>query len=100
MSGNPLLNMMGNNSIQSMINNNPMMYLISAIKNGGNPMQLFQQMASHNPRLGQAMNMINGKSSNDIIQMVQQAAKKNGVNAAEFAKQIGAPDDIVNQLSK
>ena len=55
------------NPIQMMGGNNPMMALMNAMRNGGNPMAIIQQMAAQNPQVAQAMKLIPGMSKDDIV---------------------------------
>lgn len=65
------------------------MQLIRAYKGGGNPMQMLSQMAQSNPQMGQAVKMLEGKSPQQIQQMVQTMADQNGVDLNALAKQFG-----------
>lgn len=92
MSGNPLL---GNNPMA----NNPLMQIINMAKNGkGNPMQLIQQMASQNPQMQQAMNMVSGHNQSEINEMISKTAKERGVDLKQLADQLGVPESARKQL--
>ena len=39
---------------------NPLNEMVRVARSGGNPMMLMQQMASRDPRIGQAMQMMQG----------------------------------------
>lgn len=65
------------------------MQLIRLYKSGGNPMQMLSQMAQNNPQMGQAMQMLQGKSPQQIQQMVQTMADQNGIDLNALAKQFG-----------
>lgn len=65
------------------------MQIIRLYKSGGNPMQILSQMAQSNPQMGQAMQMLQGKSPQQIQQMVQTMADQNGVDLNALAKQFG-----------
>lgn len=98
MSGNPLLNMMGNgNPIQSMMQNNPMMQVINIAKNGGNPMALLQQMASQNPQMKQIMDITNGKSQQEMNDYMKKAAQQKGIDLGQLAQSIGVPPEIATR---
>ena len=56
---------------------------------GGNPMQILMQQAQSNPRLGQVMQMCNGKTPDQMRAMAQQMAQQRGVNLDQLAQQIG-----------
>lgn len=101
MSGNPLLNMMAGgvgNPIQAMLQNNPFMQVINMAKNGGNPIQMLQQMSGQNPQLKQIMDMTNGKSPSEMGDMINSLAQQKGINVSDLVKQIGMPDDVAKRF--
>lgn len=65
------------------------MQIIQLYKGGGDPMQILSQMAQTNPQMGQAMKMLEGKSPQQIQQMVQTMADQNGIDLNALAKQFG-----------
>lgn len=69
--------------------NNPMIALVSAARNGGNPMQLMQQMAGQNPQIRQAMQMIQGKSPQQLEQIARNMAKESGTSIEAVMRQLG-----------
>lgn len=60
--------------------NNPMQTIMSMMRAGGNPAQILQSMAQQDPRVGQAMQMIQGKSQQELQQMAVNLAKERGVD--------------------
>lgn len=70
-------------------NNNPLMQLVSMARSGGNPMAMLQQMAGQDPRIGQFVNMVNGKSPQQLRQIAENMAKERGINLEELAQQLG-----------
>lgn len=73
----------------NMTMNNPMMAMINAMRKGGNPMALVQRMAAQNPQMRQFMQMINGKSPEQLRQMAENVAKERGVSLNDVARQLG-----------
>ena len=69
--------------------NNPVMILLNAARNGGNPMQLMQQMAMQDPRIAQAQQMIQGKSPQQLRQMVENMARERGTDLQSVARSLG-----------
>lgn len=69
--------------------NNPMVLLISAMRNGGNPRTLVQQMAQRDPRMRQAMQLLNGKNPAQQRQFVMNMAKDRGVDLEDLARSMG-----------
>lgn len=73
----------------NMTMNNPMMAMVNAMRNGGNPMTLVQQMAAQNPQMRQFMHMVQGKSPDQLRQMAENVAKERGVSLNDVARQLG-----------
>lgn len=71
--------------------NNPMMALLNAARNGGNSMQMMQQMAGNDPRMRQFMQMVNGKNPQQLRQMAENVAKERGTTLQAVAQQMGVP---------
>ena len=69
--------------------NNPLMALLNIARSGQNPMGYLQQMAKQNPQLGQAMQMIQGKSPAELQQMAQNMARERGIDLNDFLRQMG-----------
>ncbi len=69
--------------------NNPVIALVNAAKNGGNPMQMIQQMAGQDPQMRQFMQMVNGKNPQQLRQMAENMARERGTNVEAVMKQLG-----------
>lgn len=69
--------------------NNPMMQLVQMMRNGQNPMQMMEQWAQTDPRMGQAMSMIRGKSPQQLEQMARNMAKERGIDLDMMRRQMG-----------
>ena len=65
------------------------MQIIKVYKGGGNPLVLMAQMANSNPQMAQAMQMVDGKSPQQIKQMVQNMANEQGIDLKQLAQQYG-----------
>lgn len=70
------------------IQNNPLMAMVQAMQRGGNPMQILGGMGG-NPQIAQFMQMINGKSGQQLQQMAENMAKDRGIDIDELARQLG-----------
>ena len=68
---------------------NPIAMLVQAINNGGKPMALMQQMAMQNPQIAQAMTLMQGKSPQQLEQMVRNMAGELGIDLNEMIRQLG-----------
>ncbi len=69
--------------------NNPVISLVNAAKNGGNPMQMIQQMAGQDPQMRQFMQIVNGKNPQQLRQMAENMARERGTNVEAVMKQLG-----------
>lgn len=69
--------------------NNPMMQIMAMMRNGGNPMAMLQGMASGNPQMAQALQMIQGKSPQQLQQMAMNMAQEQGININELIQSLG-----------
>ena len=69
--------------------NNPVLQMMNVMRSGGNPMTLIQQMAGQDPRMRQFMQMVSGKSPDQLKQMAENVAKERGVSLNDVARQLG-----------
>lgn len=69
--------------------NNPMGLLIHVLQSGGNPYALMRQMAAQDPRMQQAMRMMQGKTPQQLRQMAQNMANERGVSLGDVARSLG-----------
>ena len=69
--------------------NNPLMQLISMTRQGGNPMQMIQQMAANNPQAAQAMKIMQGKSPEQLKQIATNMTKERGMTVEQVMQQLG-----------
>ena len=72
-----------------MMTNNPIFNLMNLARTGGNPMTLMQQMAGRNPRAQQALQMVQGKTPDQLRQMAENMAKERGTTVDEIARGLG-----------
>lgn len=85
---NPVGNMMGN-MINNAMANNPVMQLMNVVRNGGNPQAMLNQMAQNNPQMQSFMQMINGKSSEQLKQIAMNVSREKGISLDQIANQLG-----------
>ena len=69
--------------------NNPMLQVVAAMRGGGDPMALLNQMAQGNPQMQQAMQMISGKNQPQLQEMAKNLAKERGINIEDVARSLG-----------
>lgn len=68
---------------------NPLMAMIGMARNGGNPMQLVQQMAMQNPQMRQFMGMVQGKTPQQLQQLAENVARERGTTIDAVRQQLG-----------
>lgn len=66
-----------------------LMGLMQMMQGGGNPMQLAQMFASQNPQVAPAMQMIQGKSPDQLKKVFYNLCKSKGLNPQDIARQCG-----------
>lgn len=69
--------------------NNPFMMVIQMAQAGRNPMALLQSMSGSNPQLAQAMQMMQGKSPQDLRKVAENMAKERGMDLEQLAQSMG-----------
>lgn len=69
--------------------NNPIMMLIQAAQGGGDPIQILGQMAGGNPMMAKALEMVQGKSDDELHQMAENMAKERGTSPEEVLQGLG-----------
>ena len=69
--------------------NNPVLALVQAMQQGRNPMALMQTMAQQNPQVAQALQMMQGKSPQQLQMMAQNMARERGVDLNQMLRQMG-----------
>ena len=69
--------------------NNPLMQLVSMTRQGGNPMQMIQQMAANNPQAAQAIKIMQGKSPEQLRQIATNMARERGMTVEQVMQQLG-----------
>lgn len=68
---------------------NPFFQLANIARNGGNAMQMLQRMAAQNPQAAQAINMIRGKTPQQLQQIATNMAQEIGTTPQEIARSLG-----------
>ena len=62
---------------------------IQALQKGANPNQLMMQLTQNNPAVRQAVQMVNGKTPDQIRDMAQQMARQRGVDLNQLMQTLG-----------
>lgn len=71
------------------LTNSPISPIIGALRNGRNPVAMIQQMAGRNPQMAQAMQIINGKSPQQLQQIAMNMANERGIDINQLIQSLG-----------
>lgn len=63
--------------------------MFNLLSKAKDPMNLLQQMSSSNPQLKRVLEVINGKSPQELRQYVENTAKTQGVDLNQLAQKLG-----------
>lgn len=66
-----------------------LLQVMQMMQGGANPMAMLQQMMGQDPRAGQAMRMLQGKSPQQMRTMAQNMAQQRGMSLDQLAGQFG-----------
>ena len=69
--------------------NNPMMQMMGLLRSGKNPNAILQTMAMNNPHVRQVMQMMHGKTPEQLRQMANNMAAERGTTVEDIARQLG-----------
>ena len=82
---------MTNNPMQLLqkIMASPAGQIFDAYRRGGNAVQLMQQMAGGNPQIAQALQIISGKSPQQLQQIATNMARERGLDVSQIMQGLG-----------
>ena len=63
--------------------------LMQMLRGAGNPMQMLMSAAGQNPMLNQVMQMVNGRTPEQMRDMAYDIARQKGVDIKQVAQQMG-----------
>lgn len=69
--------------------NNPIGLLIQAAQGGGDPMRIIGQLAGGNPMIAQGLQMVRGKSPDQLRRMAENMARERGTSPEEILRGLG-----------
>lgn len=69
--------------------NNPIFQIMQMARSGGNCGALLQQLAAQDPRVGQTLQMLNGKSPQEMQQIAQNMARERNIDLNQMLQQFG-----------
>lgn len=73
----------------AIMGNGPMAMLMRAAQGGGDPMKIIGQMAGNDPHMRQGMNLIQGKTPQQLEQMARNMAQERGVDVRQMLSNMG-----------
>ena len=65
-----------------------MMQLIQALRGNGNPEGMLRQLAGQNPAIAQALQLVEGKTPQQVSQIAANMARERGVDINVLTQQI------------
>lgn len=68
---------------------NPILQVVQMVRGSRDPMQMLMQMSQQNPGVNQAMQMLNGKTPDQMREMVMAQARSRGVDLNQVAQMMG-----------
>ena len=82
---------MTNNPVQMLqgLMASPAGQIFAAFRRGGNPVQLMQQMAGSSPQIAQALQIIRGKSPQQLQQIATNMARERGLDVSQIMQELG-----------
>lgn len=72
-----------------MVNNPFYAMMAQLIQSGGDPNRVLQQMAQKNPQVGQVLDMMRGKSAQELHQVAQNIAQQRGLDLNAIYQSLG-----------
>lgn len=73
----------------ALMGNNPIVQLINAVRGGGNPDALVQQILDNHPHRDQIRQIIGGKSPDQLMSIAENMCKERGTNIDEVLRGFG-----------
>lgn len=82
--GNPLIQMFNKQNA----GNDTLASLIAILKTSENPQALLNSMAAQNPKIGEALQLLQGKSSQDMENICRTLCKQKGIDFDTTLQQV------------
>lgn len=82
---------MTNNPMQMLqgLTASPAVQIFTAFRRGENPVKLMQQMAGGSPQIAQALQIISGKSPQQLQQIATNMARERGLDVSQIMQGLG-----------
>ena len=72
-----------------MMMNNPVMAMLAAMRNGANPANILMQMSGTNPQALRVLQMMNGKTPDQLRKIAENLAANQGTTIEDVARSLG-----------
>ena len=82
--GNPLIQMFNKQNA----GNDTLASLIAILKTGGNPQAVLNSIAAQNPKIGEALQLLQGKTSQDMENICRNLCKQKGIDFDTTLQQV------------
>lgn len=69
--------------------NSPALQILEALRRGENPNRIAAQLAQNNPAIRHAMQIMNGKTPDQVRDMAYQIARQRGLDLNQIARTLG-----------
>lgn len=76
--------------------NNPLLQIVSKLRQAKNPMDMMSQLFSNNPKFQKVMEMTKGKSPQEIQELAINTAQTQGIDINNILNQFGLNMNIKN----
>lgn len=73
----------------ALMGNSPIVQLINAMRNGGNPDVLVQQLLNSHPQRDQIQQIISGKSPDQLMSIAENMCRERGTSVDDVLRQFG-----------
>lgn len=73
----------------ALMGNNPIVGLINAVRGGGNPDALVQQMISSHPQRDQIQRIVSGKTPDQLMGIAENMCRERGTTIDEVLRKYG-----------
>lgn len=73
----------------ALMGNSPIVQLINAMRGGGNPDALVQQLLNNHPQRDQLQQIIGGKSPDQLMRIAENMCKERGTSIDNVLQQFG-----------
>lgn len=73
----------------ALMGNSPIVQLINAMRNGGNPDVLVQQLLNSHPQRDQIQQIIGGKSPDQLMSIAENMCRERGTSVDDVLRQFG-----------